>query len=128
MIDGRQLSAPEKRQWTLHRTKLLMQRFAELVAPAPPVILVITRRDKTEIDVATLEELKAEAKVIGLTLTVAQIASFADEGDIEPGTGISDLVQGSIQSRTEEYTFWPDSEPPGNDERAVLRFKAEGVA
>lgn len=126
MVDGRQLSAPETRQWALHRTKLLIQRFAELVAPVPPVILVITRRDKSEIDAATIEELKTAARATGLTLTVVQIASFADDGDVEPGTGISDLVHVSIKPRTDECTFWPDSEPLGDDQRAVLRFQAEG--
>lgn len=127
IIDGNQLSAPEKRQWTLHRTKLLMQRLAALVAPTPPVILVITRRDKTEIDTATLDELMSEAKATGLTMTVAPIASFADEGEVEPGTGIRELVLASIQPPTEERPFWPDSAPPSKDQRALLRFKVEGT-
>jgi Double-GTPase 2 len=124
MIDGRQLFAPEKRQWTLHRAKLLMQRLAALVAPAPPVILVITRRDKTTIEAATLDELKAEAKQTGLTMTIAQIASFADDGEIDPGTGIRDLVLASIQPVAAESTFWPDSEPLSHEQRAVLRLRA----
>jgi hypothetical protein len=125
MVDGRQLTTPEKRQWTLHRTKLLMKRFSELVSPAPPVILVITRRDKTEIDQATLDLLSSEAKTLGLTMTIAQIASFADEGDIEPGTGISDLILASIESLTTAPPFWQDGELPAAGERAMLRFRAE---
>jgi len=128
MIDGRQLSAPEHRQWAIHRTKLLMQRFVELITPAPPVILVITRRDKTEIDAATLDELKSEAMAIGLTMTVAQIASFADEGEIQPGTGISDLILASVRPLADERPFWPDSEPLASDKRVMLRFKAESAA
>jgi hypothetical protein len=128
MIDGNQLSAPDMRQWTLHRAKLLMQRLAALVVPTPPVILVVTRRDKTGIDTATLDELKSEAKATGLTMTVAPIASFADEGEVEPGTGIRELVLASIQSPTKEHPFWPDSASPSKDQRAMLRFKVEGAA
>ena len=127
MIDGNQLSAPDKRQWTLHRTKLLMQRLAALVAPTPPVILVITRRDKTEIDATTLDELMSEANATGLTMTIAPIASFADEGEVEPGTGIRELVLASIRPPTEEHPFWPDSAPPSKDQRAMLRLKVEGA-
>ncbi|MFZ2069131.1 MAG: hypothetical protein WAV27_24445 [Xanthobacteraceae bacterium] len=128
MIDGRQLAAPEKRQWTLHRTKLLMQRLAALVVPGPPVILVITRRDKAAIDAGTLDELKSEAEAAGLTMTIAQIASFADEGEIEPGTGILDLVLASIPPVVQQPTLWPDSEPPDNQERAMMRFKPVSAA
>jgi hypothetical protein len=127
MIDGRQLATLETRQWTLHRTKLLMQRLAPLANPAAPVILVITRRDKTEIEPATLGELKSQAEALGLAMTIVQIASFADEGDIEAGTGILELVLASIQPPAGEQPFWPDSEPLGNDERAILRFRAESA-
>jgi hypothetical protein len=125
MIDGRQLAALATRQWALHRIKLLMQRLAELVTPAPPVVLVITRRDKAEIDPTTLDDLQSEGKARGMTVTALHIASFADEGGIDPGTGISALMLASIQPPPDEHLFWPDSELLGDKKRVMWAFRAE---
>jgi len=128
MVDGRQLSAPNTRQWAIHRAKLLMQRLAALVSPTPPVILVITRRDKAMIDSRTLDELSSEAGTLGLTITTIEIASFADAGDVAPGTGIRELVLASIRPVTNSPAFWPDTARPSHKVRAIMRFRLGSTA
>jgi hypothetical protein len=127
MVDGRQLSTPNSRQWALHRTKLLMHRLATLLRPSPPVILVITRRDSGMIDPRTLDELLSEALTSGLTMSTIEIASFADAGDVAPGTGIRELVFASIRPTMDVPAFWPDSTPPSGAKRAIMQLRLEST-
>jgi hypothetical protein len=127
MVDGRQLSASNTRQWALHRTKLLIHRLAALVTPSLPVILVITRRDSGAIDSQTLDELSAEALTSGLTMSTIEIASFAEAGVVVPGTGIRELVFASIRPVTDGPAFWPNSAPSSGQGRAIMRFRWEST-
>lgn len=124
MVDGVQLSAPATRQLALHRTKLLMQRLAALVAPPPPVILVVTRRDRRSgLDQAIATSLNAEADELGLSIEIAEIASFADDGEVAPGTGIAELIAASISTNVvSTQEFWPTGRGATNDGRAIMRY------
>jgi hypothetical protein len=76
-------------------------------------------------DQSTLDQLNAEATTLGLSMTTAHIASFADEGTIPPGTGVAELVLATIESPPSEPPFWQDGDAPAVGERAMLRFRAE---
>ena len=128
MVDGDHLSAPATRQLALHRTKLLMQRLAELIVPSASIILVITRRDTAVIDQATLDDLLTEAAAHGLTIAVMQIASFADEGTISPGTGIRELVEATLSRDADHQAFWPDHSTKHSPSRAMMRYGTESAA
>lgn len=123
MVDGRQLSQAHTRQWAMHRTKLLMQRLASLLAPSVPMILVVTRRDQATTDRGTLDELSSEAAVLRLNISIVEIASFAGQGGVAPGTGIRDLVQASIRPANVAPAFWPESAAGIREERAIMRFR-----
>lgn len=127
MVDGLQLSEPTTRQWALHRTKLLMQRLADFVVPAPPVILVVTRRDKGEPDQLALDALHTEARARGLSLTVAFIASFAEDDAVAPGTGIAELITASTQCVSKTPVFWPEIGDITVEPRAMMRFQRTEV-
>jgi hypothetical protein len=127
MVDGRQLSDPTTRQFALHRTNLLMQRLAALVTPAPPVILVVTRRDQGEPNEATLDTLRAEGHIRGLSLQIISIASFDETGAVPPGTGIAELITASILMGGKAPDFWPDREDKSAGERAMMRFRGPKV-
>lgn len=111
MVDGRQLFELATRQLAIHRTKMLLQRVADFLKSPPPVILVVSRRDQSQIDTRVTDALVGEATARGLELEVVSIASFADEGKVKPGEGIADLISLTTKSRTSTSPFWSDAEP-----------------
>ena len=128
MIDGCLLSNLATRQWALHRTKLLMQRLTDFLTPAPPVILVVTRRDQVEPNQEALDALQAEARARGLSLEVVFIASFAvAESTVMPGSGIAELIAASTRSVSEMPAFWPDASEMAPGARAMMRFRSRAA-
>jgi hypothetical protein len=125
MVDGKQLSTPNTRQWAIHRTKLLMRRLSALLKPAPRVILVITRRDDGAVEQSIREEIEREAEANDLALQIVEIASFADAGAVAPGTGILELLLATIKSAPEPAEFWPQ-QSGDREQRAIMRFELEG--
>lgn len=123
MVDGQQLCATSTRHLALHRTKLLIQRLARHLVSLPPVVLVVTRRDRGTPDQATLDELKTEARDRGLDLEVVSIASFADAGAVTPGEGIADLIATSTRSVSKTPALWPEASDLTVGERAIMRFR-----
>ena len=126
MVDGRQLSEPSTKQWALHRTKLLMQRLADLVSPPPPVILVVTRRDQGEPDEKTIQVLREEARKFNLDLDVIMIASFADNTATAPGAGIAELIGATTKPTPRSTAFWPSENVAIENDRAIMRFRILG--
>lgn len=122
-VDGRQLAT--KRQATLHRTKLLIQKAAAVVAPrTPPAVVVISHRDTIEPNAAVVQQLADEAARYKLPFHMIPIASFtAKDSPVRPGLGILELVRiwanPPSPIRTE---FWPDRVDSSCD-RAMLRFR-----
>lgn len=120
MVDGEQLTTPAKRQLSLHRTQLYLQRLKEFFPNLPRIILVVTRADKGSISQKTKDSLLNDAAALGLNVTIQSIASFANVGNpVTPGTGIAELVRMSIESHKTAYPLWPESEPASGDVRAI---------
>lgn len=121
VVDGRQLRDVATRKWTVHRTKLLLQRLADLVPSSTNVTLVVTHRDEAEPHDASVDEITNEAAVFGFTLAVRPIASFAKEGPIHPGSGIAELVADVRRAAPAPPPFWPDVPMP--EGRSMMRFR-----
>ena len=95
VVDGQKLSCPRTRQGTLRNSVLLAQRLGKFLGEdKPPVIYVVTRRDKVDVADGSLEGLRAIASDAGFEGDVVQIASFVTQGSglVEPGYGVDDLV------------------------------------
>jgi len=124
MVDGEKLNAPETRNYSLHRTTLLIQRVAAFLAPRiPPVILVTTRRDRGAPKPETLRALQEEANRHRMDITIKSIASFTDGAHVAAGAGIADLIASTFAARSTNHPeFWPDSQI-GAAERSILRFR-----
>ena len=124
MVDGRQFAVAKTRQLILHRTKLMLQKLAGFLKPAPPVKLVITRRDLGEPDDTALESLHAEARTRGLDMEILMIASFSEGGGVTPGHGIAELIAASCKNNSQAPQFWSETRIIGKEERAMFRFRS----
>ena len=127
VVDGRVLRDRTKKNLEIHRTELLIQRIAENFdgAFSPRLILVITHADLGAVPEGTSDSICNKGVSLGLRIEKIDIASFAPEGDVEPGTGLSDLIAVTIrQPPSAEATTWPDAVSP--NEREMLRFRVSG--
>ena len=123
MLDGLELTTRDKRQTALHRMGLLLQRVHALFADAlPPVRLVVSRRDKGELPPEVYQPLVAEAIKLGIPLAVSQIASFSENNEIEPGSGIPELLATVFGAEAPRTPIWPDADDSG-DARQMLRYR-----
>lgn len=123
VVDGQQLSEPATRQLTLHRTKLLIQRLANLLSSAPRIILVLTRKDLCEPNQTTLDELRVEAQSRGLCMKIVSIASFSSCETVEPGDGIAELISDSTRLDSNVPAFWPVVDDTSENPRAITRYR-----
>lgn len=123
MMDGSQLREPSKRHWVVHRMQLLIDRLLASVGSMPPLVLVLTRRDGGEVPASAFESLVHEAEQQNLQLSVVQIASFGDEGDVAPGFGIDALMETCRHETPEATPIWPASGSDFEEERAMLRYR-----
>jgi hypothetical protein len=124
MVDGRQFAKANTRQLILHRTKLMLQKLAGFLKPAPPIKLVLTRRDSGEPDTAALESLHAEARSRGLDMEVLLIASFSEGNGFTPGHGIAELIAATCKNNSQAPQFWSETQIIGEEERAMFRFRS----
>lgn len=100
-----------KRQYSLHRLSLLFDRLANLLDDRPNIKLVVTHIDSSTFDNTTFEKTLKTAKEFGFEVEIVPIASFSAPGStVEPGTGISELVNQLLLSNNKVSTpppFWP---------------------
>lgn len=123
-IDG--VDLVKSRQRVLHRMQLLFQRIkAFLENHAPRIIVVISHLDRGEPEERSLKVLKDEAMRRGLDLSIINVASFSDEHNVAPGTGLLDLLRTTFETdASSRAAFWPDSERPTAG-RYITRFRAD---
>ena len=124
-INGTELSQPKMRQQVLHRAHLLFQRLSKLLPPPmPPVFVIISHHDLGDPEVRSIASIEAEAKRYGLLVKAINVASFSENNDVLPGSGIGELVTLCLarSSSVDERAFWP-SPLAQNATRFVLRFR-----
>jgi hypothetical protein len=123
MVDGSQLREPSMRQYVVHRMQLLIDRLRASIDPVPPLVLVLTRRDGGEVPPSFVEPIVQEAEQQNLQITVAQIASFDDQGNVDPGYGIEALMRTCRPDAPDRTPTWPTSGPDIEEGRAMLRYR-----
>ena len=122
-MDGSQLREPSTRHYVVHRMHLLIDRIRASIDPVPPLVLVLTRRDGGEVRASFIEPIVQEAEQQGLKISVAQIASFADQGAVDPGYGIESLMRDCQPDAPASTATWPVSGPDIEEGRAMLRYR-----
>jgi len=121
MVDGREFANEETRQWATHLATNLLERLATaLDGSSPRIIVVSSWRDKAEFPPEAEAKIRSFAADLGFTVQFVSIASFSEADDVEPGSGLSDLISATLQHSQERPPFWPDSSVKG--EREFLNY------
>ena len=130
MANGQMLTAKEHRLGTtIHRTNLIIDRIAELCGPDIPLVrLVVSRADLGEPDEGSLRELQDNADRRGIALPVSAISSFSTSQDVEPGTGIAELVADTVEAGSPDVEFWPEGVCGSSGARNALRIGRGALA
>jgi hypothetical protein len=128
MIDGRKL-VDGNHMLAIHRIKQLLARLEPLLpAPAPPVLLVISRQDMIDVPTPVIECLVAAGAAHHLMITVHLVASYSAEGSTTlAGAGIDALINATINARSEWDTSKKHSNP-ALPQREMLRFHCHSEA
>ena len=110
VIDGSRLRQPETRQLSQGRMELAVERLRAFFGERKPrLLLVITRRDQGAVDTERLGELQGVSEKAGFDTEVVEVASFVEDlADLEPGHGISAMIEMTIRSSQEQRLLWPD--------------------
>ena len=107
VVDGSALEDVQRRQVTIHRTKLLLERLGALLQSRLPLILVSTRRDQAKAPDKALEMLCAEGRRLGFDTGAIKVASFSRNAQVEPGHGIEGLIRSTTAHEHEKIAVWP---------------------
>ena len=127
MVDGNNLRDLVSGRTTTHRTKYLLNRLAEMLKPhLPSIRLVITRMDSGSPKENFIAEIQDAAIRFGITLEIDYIASFSNNPDIPPSSGISELISKTLSVNVGEGVFWPDEPSKLGSGRQMLKFSIEG--
>lgn len=109
MVDGREFVDPLQRNYATYRTELLITRLAGfLQTPTPRIILVPSWKDIGEFPKTTFDFIQAVGRDAGFNITLAPIASFSENIDVEPGAGVAALLNMTLNHDRVCPDFWPD--------------------
>lgn len=109
MVDGREFVDPIQRNYATYRTELLITRLAEVLhSPTPRIILVPSWKDIGEFPKATFDLIQAAGRDAGFNIILAPIASFSENVDVEPGEGVANLLNITLNHDRVCPDFWPD--------------------
>ncbi|MBL4603396.1 MAG: hypothetical protein JKY84_11670 [Emcibacteraceae bacterium] len=124
MLDGRSFKDNSTKNAAFHKTKLLIQRLSKMLSPnCPHICLVMTWLDKGAPSDNVIEKLQALGPQNGVSLSIESIASFSEDNDVFPGSGVENLLRSSltmINIQTPE--FWNDT--AADADRAFLSFRS----
>ena len=123
VVDGSTLNDREKRQGTITRLGQLAGRLRALIQDTMPrLVLVLTRRDKVDLPSDVLQRIEHELAKTNLTAEVVPVAPFSDNAEVEPGFGLTSLVEVTAGRTPSRLSLWPSTEPkPGS--RSFLSFR-----
>lgn len=123
LVDGRQFLDSKTRQWAIHRATILLERLAAVLPnPRPKIVLVASWRDKGEFPEEALKEMQNYGEQFGFKIEFAAIASFSTSTDTQPGIGLAELVEGTLDSFLTRPDPWPVTRSSGSG-RAFLNFR-----
>jgi hypothetical protein len=91
------------------------------------VLLIISHMDLGLPEDKNLRALEHEAARFGVSVLPLSVASFSDNPEVKPGTGIAELLSETINCLTRHAPgpFWPHTEP-SSEQRAALQFRDRG--
>lgn len=93
VVDGTALLAPERRQLSVQKTKLVIERLGEFLGAGRRLVLVVTRRDRQAPDGSVVQDICTHGTQHGFETKSVAVASFSDNGEVAPGTGIQALIE-----------------------------------
>ncbi|MBX8547377.1 hypothetical protein K5D53_22375 [Pseudomonas cichorii] len=107
MTDGRALIKKQGRQGAIHRLNLLVGRLTKLFNDCVPrLILVPTHRDHGEVPSVAVNQIRKDTAKLGLPFEIVPVASFSNDEDvIQPGYGLSDLINATVRGACERLPF-----------------------
>ena len=110
------------RHLTLHRLKLLIERLKiYLVGNIPDVCIVVTHCDKSASVKSHLSYLEVLAE--GFDIKVFEIASFSDNDQVAPGTGINTLMSDLLEMRKVSKFEFTTASTSTSKLRHILQFQ-----
>lgn len=124
-IDGRALEKLEQRQLLVHRMETVVKRLSSFfgMSSKPPITFVVTRLDQAVPHASSVQKLIEYAQSFGFESNSVNVASFSQNGsEIQPGTGLSDLIS-NLPGKQEPLTVsWPDA-PKREGARSIMNFR-----
>lgn len=124
MVDGREFADLETRNYARYRTELLIERLARVLStPSPRIILVPSWRDIGEFPGDAFEQIQRTGVEFGIEITLAPIASFSSNPAVDPGEGVCDLFNTSLNHDRVSPEFWPDDQ--GGKLRNLSAYRSE---
>lgn len=125
VVDGRTLNDKVQRQGAITRLGQLAGRLRAFMAGAVPrLLLVLTHRDEVETPADIIERIHAELAKHGVNVNVMPIASFSNNTNFKPGSGLLALVNATVGGLTSYLSFWPSTQP-NPDGRNFLSYRRD---
>lgn len=121
-LNGMDVENASMRHLTIHRIELLIDRLKEfLVDNVPDICFVVTHFDKSS---SVLNHLKIlERLADGFDIKIFEIASFSENENILPGTGLDSLLDDLLQMRNMPKFEFTSAETSTEKLRHILQFK-----
>jgi hypothetical protein len=124
MVDGRQFLELQTRHYATYRAQCLLERLSDfLPRPRPRIMLVPSWRDIGEFPDGPLGQIQEEGRKWGMEITLASIASFSQNDDVNPGEGLVTLIERTVTHDRVAPDFWPE-EVQSSDARALLGYRS----
>lgn len=122
MVDGRSFADPKTRNYAIYRAEMLVERLAVVLpTPRPRIILVPSWKDIGDFPADSYNRIRDEGRKHGMEISIVPIASFSF-GDVAPGSGVSELIDSTLNHDRAAPEFWPDAE--GGGTRTFSRFRS----
>jgi hypothetical protein len=113
VVDGKVLRELSTRQGAITRFGELLGRLEMMTKECPPkVLVVVTHRDKGELEQSIRDRLAAEIARRALPAEIAEVAPVADDETIcKSGFGIEALLDASVGAAPVAAEFWASTTP-----------------
>lgn len=126
VVDGRALRDLPSRQGVIVRLGQLLGRLEAMTRELPPtVLIVVSHRDKGELEKSIRDRLVAEIDKHTLAAKIVEVAPFADDGSAcKAGFGIEALLDNSVGAAPDSLGFWGPT-APALGARAYLGYRRD---
>lgn len=112
VVDGRTLNDKVQRQGAITRLGQLAGRLRAFMDGAVPrLLLVLTHRDEVETPADIIGRIHAEMTKHEVNVDVMPVASFSDDANFRPGSGLLALVNATVGGPMSSLSFWPSTQP-----------------